>query len=233
MPKRGPTSLYCSIRCRRKATKPGRNTDSVCVVCGASMKGYRGRKYCDACRFTGRYVVAGTRRDYPERACVKCGVMFKPRTKEQSHCGRECARLVAGAHVCVECGSTFKHRLSNKQLNKYCSRECGHAARRRIANAHGRKTSAPRAPLGWSHEARARRYGVRVEHVDVMAVFERDRWSCGICGRAVDPLLLWPDPMSASLDHVVPLSRGGAHSMSNTQCAHLLCNTTKNNDIAA
>jgi 5-methylcytosine-specific restriction endonuclease McrA len=30
-----------------------------------------------------------------------------------------------------------------------------------------------------------------------------------------------------SLDHVIPLSLGGDHSMANTQAAHLDCNTRK------
>lgn len=34
-------------------------------------------------------------------------------------------------------------------------------------------------------------------------------------------------PMSASVDHIVPLSRGGEHSMANVQCAHLSCNSSK------
>lgn len=35
--------------------------------------------------------------------------------------------------------------------------------------------------------------------------------------------------MSASLDHILPLSLGGAHSMANVQLAHLSCNHTKSN----
>jgi hypothetical protein len=36
-----------------------------------------------------------------------------------------------------------------------------------------------------------------------------------------------PDRMSVSLDHVVPLSRGGSHSWENVRCAHLSCNVAK------
>ena len=58
-------------------------------------------------------------------------------------------------------------------------------------------------------------------------VYERDRWVCGICLERVDRRLIWPDPMSPSLDHIVPLSRGGAHQLANVQCAHLSCNVRK------
>lgn len=51
-------------------------------------------------------------------------------------------------------------------------------------------------------------------------VFERDGWRCGLCGGHVEP-------EDASLDHVVPLSKGGEHSYANTQCTHWKCNNTK------
>lgn len=35
--------------------------------------------------------------------------------------------------------------------------------------------------------------------------------------------------MSASLDHVVPMSKGGGHTYANTQCSHLKCNVDKKN----
>lgn len=58
-------------------------------------------------------------------------------------------------------------------------------------------------------------------------IAERDEWVCGICDKPVDPKTLYPDPMSPSLDHVIPLTKGGAHDPSNVQLAHLVCNTAK------
>lgn len=58
-------------------------------------------------------------------------------------------------------------------------------------------------------------------------IFERDGWTCGLCDTPVDPLLSHPDPLSASLDHVVPIAKGGGHVRANVQCAHLRCNLSK------
>lgn len=74
---------------------------------------------------------------------------------------------------------------------------------------------------------RARRRGNFVERINRRRVFDRDGWICGICGEPVDPALAHPDLRSASVDHVIPLARGGAHRMSNVQCAHLICNSRK------
>lgn len=80
---------------------------------------------------------------------------------------------------------------------------------------------------GTNHKARAEFYGVLFEAFSRTAVFERDDWICGICSTPVDPSLEYPDPMSVSLDHAVPMSRGGGHLMANCQCSHLDCNTRK------
>lgn len=61
-------------------------------------------------------------------------------------------------------------------------------------------------------------------------VYERDRWRCGLCKRKVDRRLSYPHPMSVSLDHVLPMSRGGGHTYANVQCSHLKCNVDKGAD---
>lgn len=79
---------------------------------------------------------------------------------------------------------------------------------------------------------RALKKGANAEHIVALEVFERDGWTCGICSGAVDPECAYPDPMSASLDHILPLSMGGAHSLANTQLAHLGCNVRKGARVA-
>ncbi|WP_130291612.1 HNH endonuclease [Pseudonocardia sediminis] len=50
---------------------------------------------------------------------------------------------------------------------------------------------------------------------------------CGLCDRGIDEDLKHPDPMSFSVDHIIPLARGGEHTYANTQPAHLRCNLSK------
>ncbi|MDG1950486.1 MAG: HNH endonuclease signature motif containing protein [bacterium] len=47
--------------------------------------------------------------------------------------------------------------------------------------------------------------------------------------KPIDRTLRYPDLMSASLDHVVPLSKGGANSAENFQASHLSCNISIGN----
>lgn len=66
-----------------------------------------------------------------------------------------------------------------------------------------------------------------VETVDELRVFERDGWMCKLCDEPIDRDGVAPDPRSRSIDHVIPIARGGNHSYANVQAAHLLCNATK------
>ena len=51
---------------------------------------------------------------------------------------------------------------------------------------------------------------------------------CGICGRPVDFKQVFPDPYSATLDHIIPVQKGGdPASLENLQLAHLQCNRIK------
>ena len=81
------------------------------------------------------------------------------------------------------------------------------------------------------HTRKARVKGAKIEQVSATKVYERDSYICGICGEPIDKNLKHPDPMSCSLDHIIPLSKGGEHSMANTQPAHLVCNLSKGNRI--
>lgn len=66
-----------------------------------------------------------------------------------------------------------------------------------------------------------------VAPVDRDAVFARDGGACGVCGEPVDGSLAYPDPMSATVDHIVPLVAGGTHEPGNVQTCHLRCNLRK------
>lgn len=65
------------------------------------------------------------------------------------------------------------------------------------------------------------------------AIFERDNWTCGICGEAIDPSLRWPDSFCATIDHVIPLFMGGDDTPENVQASHGFCNFSKNGKVPA
>lgn len=55
---------------------------------------------------------------------------------------------------------------------------------------------------------------------------------CAICGKPVDKTLKPPDPMSATVDHIIPIAKGGHPSdLSNLQLAHRCCNIRKSDRL--
>lgn len=62
-------------------------------------------------------------------------------------------------------------------------------------------------------------------------IFERDGWICQICFTLVDKMLIKPNLKSKSLDHIIPVAKGGTHTRSNVQLAHLECNLYKSDKV--
>lgn len=56
--------------------------------------------------------------------------------------------------------------------------------------------------------------------------------TCGICGHPVDFSLKTPHPMSATIDHIIPVAKNGHPSdIDNLQLAHWTCNRQKSDKI--
>ena len=58
-------------------------------------------------------------------------------------------------------------------------------------------------------------------------IFERDGWVCQLCFQPIDRGAAGPRSASASIDHIVPISKGGADAPDNVQAAHFGCNSRK------
>ena len=55
---------------------------------------------------------------------------------------------------------------------------------------------------------------------------------CGICGKPVDFSYKYPHPLSACIDHIIPVAKGGHPSdLDNLQLAHMTCNRQKSDKL--
>ena len=119
-------------------------------------------------------------------------------------------------HECPVCGALTARPV-------YCSKRCANKA----ANA--------------THEAkrRAKIKSVLVDKdITLQRLYKRDHGTCYLCGEACD----WNDKeerngtiicgdIYPSIDHVIPLAKGGLHSWENVKLAHRKCNTEKNDRL--
>ena len=59
-------------------------------------------------------------------------------------------------------------------------------------------------------------------------VFEDDNFTCYLCEEVLSPDVYSPHPKSLSIDHVIPVSKGGLDIRENVRTACLDCNRKKN-----
>ena len=60
----------------------------------------------------------------------------------------------------------------------------------------------------------------------------RTQTICGICGKPVDFSYKNPHPLAPTVDHIIPVSKGGHPSdISNLQLAHRCCNRQKSDSL--
>ncbi len=82
--------------------------------------------------------------------------------------------------------------------------------------------------------ARLRGAGAYDAGIDHESVHKRSDGRCALCGGRVSHPSVWLDwdgatwmPTAPTVDHIIPLARGGTHTWSNVQLAHHLCNSKK------
>lgn len=81
------------------------------------------------------------------------------------------------------------------------------------------------------YSAKRRAVMQRGDDICHLTVFERDEWMCHLCDTLIDRKLRGDAWMRATLDHVVPISRGGLHVYENVKAAHWRCNMEKGDQL--
>ena len=77
------------------------------------------------------------------------------------------------------------------------------------------------------HKRRALKKATAVEPIDLNLVWDDSFGICFLCGTPMDRQYTYPDPRLPSLEHIIPLSRGGTHTYDNLTYTHLQCNNRK------
>jgi hypothetical protein len=205
----GRPAKYCSERCANQANKvrnKGRRRKATdCFVCGSPVtqsvneSRRRASSYCSAeCRNTK--LACDLPPDHWARWYGKTSPWTPPIPRKRN------PRFESGQ--CVGCGDWFTADMyGNRSHNLYCSTSCAKRSART--------------------RRRARKRNAYVANVRRNQVFAADGWRCYICRRKVVYSALPPDPLAPTLDHVIPLARGGTHEPRNCRLACFRCNCVK------
>ena len=152
-----------------------------------------------------------------------------------SNCGSEIVRTLKTVERCNTPCKNCKELEKDKTLTqlKFMFKKCKRCEREFITLSDtalycSQKCRQKMKPRTGGYRARARHYGVYYDSsISLKRVIERDDNICQICGRPCDATdLSWGSsgPMYPSIDHIVALKNGGAHTWDNVQLEHIICN---------
>ena len=215
-PSSGPRPrIYCSDNCQWRRPRG----QASCPACGDLFIRHKaGQRFCS--RACGATSLRPSVTAIPWVSCLHCRTWFVARNGRFTH-NPKCRHQIVTANPapsstrCDTCSADIAYSGKGRP-RRFCSDACGHqspgfkAGRRR-----GKSTR------------RARLQGARTETFDPQEVFDRDRWICHLCNRPTLRTVAVPHPRAATLDHLVPLAKGGEHSRANTACACFDCNVRK------
>ena len=84
------------------------------------------------------------------------------------------------------------------------------------------------APHNLSYYARAKLHGAPAEiGITLKKLIKRDGLTCAICGLPCFYSGNYLADLYPTMDHIIPISKGGGHTWTNVQVAHRICNINK------
>ena len=185
-----------------------------CECCGTVVE-----KYAVTVRHPGKLVCYVCAERRAEEA-LKERERERERQRIEAFWSQDFKQNEIGWKVCPECGT-----IHTDKRRKYCSEKCKRKAENRRR---------------WhKKDKRLKKDNIVDRDIDLKKLYARDHGICWICGNKCDFDDHWTDENGAyyvgasypSIDHVMPLSKGGLHSWDNVKLAHHYCNTLKNNKV--
>ena len=198
------------------------------------------RQRCDTCKRKAQR--ANRKPDARQRStpygkksatCTGCSKpVWRGRGSLEAPCCRDCRR--AGRlrvwWFCEHCGDYFVQR---EPSSRFCSRTCAISAVTLYAD--------PRQASRISARKRRAVIAATWDGVTDEQIWERDHWTCQLGNRCLFPAakLDWcllgkglrvssrEHPLYPTIDHIVPLRRGGTDTSANKRAAHLACNCSR------
>jgi hypothetical protein len=236
---RGRYPHYCNYWCGviARGGKLPPNPITECLFCNQviDQRKTQGnpKKYCSkSCG--GKYLQAKKpKKPFVSKACQHCAKEFWAQRDQDKFCSVDCRKDATAIRAiekwrvnnplpknynykCDDCDrfverSVKEGRLSGIKLCQFCGLK-----RRR--ESYRRKT--------------VKRQGItQPGKVYFEVVVERDKSICWICNELVDLSLSRTTALGATLDHVIPISKGGPDTLENIRLAHWIWNNRKSDKL--
>lgn len=236
---------FCSDSCRVSYNKTHNGTSELkCLQCGSLFQTYyEERKYCSDSCYKANLESRPKAEPEPyipvkkvKKICVWCGSSFRTTIGvSRSLCSPECIYAKKSAEItkrrreenlskereCLNCGEFFR----SEKNQRMCSKECSDKYKNRLKEYKRRK--------------RVLENGRVDKSITLERLIKRDENVCYLCGSECDKedyklneegyfITGFNYP---SVEHVIPISKGGTHTWDNVKLAHYYCNILKSNKV--
>lgn len=215
---------FCSDECRGAYNRKYRGNNRECPCCKSTFKTYSTNKvYCsNECRITHKTAQRNAKRTIVIKRweCFYCNkIHYGKRVKK--FCNSDCAhkssyKSKARIHTikCKECG---KHKEVTYRRKVFCSDECNRKYEWRRKEVKRRKKIKANGEVHWD--------------ISIERLLKRDGSTCYLCGENTIKGEDTNHELYPSIEHVIPIAKGGTHTWDNVKIAHRRCNWEKRDDI--
>lgn len=213
---KGGVKRFCCRECYEASRNPADYQLTTCQYCGKVFKEHRDglnfycSKKCSAKAKGEARTAEMLRREAFDQEVREHSADLIEKLREALEIVEDLRFRIEHDRKCVVCGEWFTAK-NVKQV--CCSPECS----RKRDNAQ--------------HEHRNARNGKPDTSITLSRLYRRDGGRCQICGKEMSFDI---DPQSGdypSIDHIIPLARGGLHQWDNVQLACRRCNWEKGDKI--
>lgn len=203
-----------------------------CEWCGDELLNTKSprRKFCnDVCRARYRRANADKTGSY-KVSCACCGNSFRTYHDTKKYCSDECRMTGSPTNLtsrikvihelkCDECNDVFN---STNKEQRFCSYKCKTRNRNKLNELERRKY-----------------YAEGDKTITLSKLIDKENNICYICLGECDSKDYIKDDKGTiicgnnypSVEHVIPLSKGGKHEWGNVKLAHRGCNIKKSNKL--
>ena len=238
----------CSDQCRATRNKwPMRGSQKQCEVCNKefTVKHVRWSRTCGKTCAASLRIKEGTNsslcipatwQSRLKRSVRDINTRWRNHLVQCEQCGRNRATGKGRCKQCINRLSTASLMRIKIAVREWITRSvkqcrlCSNAARFQKHFCDSCNRQKKRDTHDSNHRQRCRRYGCEYHiGVNLKAIIARDGSKCNYCKNET---IRWNGvvlPNTTTLDHVVPISKGGGHTMDNVVIACSDCNTRKSN----
>ena len=182
----------------------------------------------------------GPKRPALTKICERCLQPFPTKNRLQRFCSGRCRAFAVVRrgprggvrHTwrdCQLCRVSFQPKYPQ---HIFCSGQCSQQYQKQQRWLPNDERRVLRRTSNRKQRVARKTYGCRHELGRWRRICERDHWLCHICLKPIeDTMIQRRRAESPSVDHVVPLSRGGSDDDANVRAAHYGCNSRKRNRL--